>query len=35
MEKLTGTVRRGGQIVSILLLVTVILMAVSRYVPSF
>jgi uncharacterized membrane protein len=35
MEKLTGTVRRGGQIVSILLLVTVILMAVSRHIPSF
>jgi uncharacterized membrane protein len=35
MEKLSATVRRGGQIVSILLLVTVVLMAVSRYIPSF
>jgi uncharacterized membrane protein len=35
MEKLAGTVRRGGQIVSALLVVTVILMAIARYIPSF
>ncbi|HKY83285.1 MAG TPA: hypothetical protein VJ160_00515 [Anaerolineales bacterium] len=35
MEKLTGTVRQGGRIVAGLLLVTVILMATARYLPSF
>jgi uncharacterized membrane protein len=35
LEKLNGTVRRGGQIVATLLVFTVLLMAMSRYVPSF
>jgi len=34
LEKLTGTVRLGGRIVAGLLLVTVILMATARYLPS-
>jgi len=35
MEKLTAKVRLGGRIVAGLLLVTVILMASARYLPSF
>ncbi len=34
IEKLTGTVRLGGRIVAGVLLITVILMATARYLPS-
>lgn len=35
MARLTGTVRRGGRIVSALLVLAVIMMATARYLPSF
>jgi uncharacterized membrane protein len=35
MEKLTATVRLGGRITAALLVVTVLLMATARYIPSF
>jgi hypothetical protein len=34
MEKRTATVRLGGRIVAVLLVITVILMATARYLPS-